>query len=142
MSNEENIGDDERKLKWLIPLFLVSTVACVLLLKNKSSFGEHNETDYPKILIQVALYCRLASIVFIWMYFLIYSLGEGNEYGFFEFMYLFFADLCDVLILTVLSFMAYGWNTLYKEHRDQEIYFPLGNFALTKLQWAGSCRSS
>ena len=42
MTNGENIADDERKLKWLIPLFLVSTVVSILALQNKSSFGEHN----------------------------------------------------------------------------------------------------
>ena len=90
------------------------------------------ETDYVKYMISSCLSPNLISLVFKYIGYIIY-IYFGNDYSFFDFVYLFFHALADSIIISILIFVSYGWTITFIKDVDFDLYVPLGNIVLLLL---------
>ena len=57
--------------------------------------------------------------------YLVYVYVSGKQYGFFDFTYLLFHSLSEVIITCLLVFVAYGWTITFKNDAEFDLYVPL-----------------
>lgn len=70
------------------------------------------DTDYVKFLVITCIWINLVSLIFKYIGYLIYYY-VGIEYGFFDFMYLFFHSVVDSVIVSLFLFVSYGWTITF-----------------------------
>lgn len=85
--------------------------------------------DYIKVMMSACLWMNLISLVFKYIGYLIYYYA-GKDFGFFDFMYLFFHGLADSIIISILIFVSFGWTVTFIKHQDFDLYIPLGNISI------------
>ena len=122
------MGSDEGTYSWLLPLLLVLNIGVIYLMRRKDEGSELKEINYPRLLLQFGVWCNVIGLTFIWVWYLLYSMGSGEKSAFLDFCYLFFSELSTVFLMILIGFLGYGWATIRKELTDEEIYMPLSNF--------------
>lgn len=127
MLNEgKHHGADERSYTVILPGLLLLTAAMVWVAwPGKKSLFVENERDWAKIVLIVALLFNLVAEVLFYMGHLLYAYVSGRQYGFFDFTYLLFHSLSEVMITCLLIFVAYGWTITFVTEAEFDLYIPL-----------------
>ena len=122
----EHHGSDERGYGTLLPALLVLTAVMMWVSRpNRHQLFEEQERDWAKILLFVAMGLNLLALLLNYIGYLVYVYGGGYQYGFFDFTYLLFHSLSEVILTCLLIFVAYGWTIAFKNDAEFDLYVPL-----------------
>lgn len=109
-----------------MPVLLLATLGMLWTSwpKNNQLF-EEGERDWAKILLTIAMLFNLIALGLYYIGHLIYAYSSGVQYGFFDFTYLLFHSLSEVILLCLIVFVAYGWTITFKNDAEFDLYIPL-----------------
>jgi hypothetical protein len=80
-----------------------------------------------KWLLRMSMVFEIVCISFKYIGFIIYAYFGGEDYSFFDFIYLFLHSISDSIILVLLLLLSYGWTVIFKSTNDFDIYVPLAS---------------
>lgn len=94
---------------------------------DNSTQIDSKDTDWVKVLVSICLWFNFSSLILKYCGYLIY-IYSGNDYAFFDFMYLLFHSISESIIISIFVFVSYGWTITFLNGKDFDLYVPLSKF--------------
>lgn len=77
--------------------------------------------------MRISLWIALSATAFKYIGFVIYAYVSGEDYQFFDFMYLLLYAISDSIIIVLLMILAFGWTVTFNSTKDFDLYVPLAS---------------
>jgi hypothetical protein len=108
---------------WLLPtLFLLCLSTIYYLNKNKE-----DEDNWIKYILKISLWFAFSATLLKYLGFIIYAYISGDDYQFFDFMYLLLYAISDSIIIVLLMLLGFGWTVTFTSTKDFDLYVPLAS---------------
>lgn len=88
---------------------------------------KEDEDNWIKYILKISLWIALSATLFKSAGFFIYAYIIGEDYQFFDFMYLLLYSISDSIIIVLLMLLAFGWTVTFTSTKDFDLYVPLAS---------------
>lgn len=78
-------------------------------------------------MLRISLWIALGATVFKYIGFVIYAYVSGEDYQFFDVMYLLLYSISDSVIMVLLMLLSFGWTVTFHSTKDFDLYVPLAS---------------
>jgi hypothetical protein len=108
---------------WLLPASLLLGLGTLFFL----NYNKEDEDNWIKYLLKISLWIALSATLLKTIGFIIYAYLSGEDYQFFDFMYLLLYSTSDSIIIVLLLLLSFGWTVTFTSTNDFDLYVPLAS---------------
>lgn len=69
--------------------------------------------NWPVLIVKIILWSHIVALSLFYLGHAIY-VWSGSMYSFFGFVFLISSSFCEVMLLVLITFCAYGWMTIFQ----------------------------
>ncbi len=120
--NGEYRSSSEAMYNWLLPSLFLLCLGTIYYLKHSS---QEDDENWIKWILKISLWFALSATMLKYIGFTIYAYISGEDYQFFDFMYLLLYSISDSIIIVLLLLLSFGWTVTFSSTKDFDLYVPL-----------------